>query len=85
MSSLSDGLTQECFEKLCGTRKTYPDSADIWELRLRWKEEREHLENMIFSGEFRFGIRTRVTLSSGRKTEITDARDALAESGPGLA
>jgi RNA-directed DNA polymerase len=79
MTAVSGRLFKESYVRLCESRKHYPDTADIWELRRRGKDGCGRLMRDFADGKFRFGIRAWVMLPDGRETEITDARDALAE------
>ncbi len=69
---------ENSFGQICRNRRCYPDNADIWELRWKWKEEYERLSREFVRGKSRFGIRTWINLPGDRDAEITGARDAVA-------
>src|SRR5215475_9562059 len=40
---VSDAVLDAAYDWLCLRRQEYPDHADVWDFRRRWKQEKERL------------------------------------------
>ena len=74
---VADEVLDCAYRWLCERRKFYPDDADIWTFRHSWPEERERLRQELIAGIYRFGLLSRVQLTSGETIDLWSARDAL--------
>src|SRR5271169_5872114 len=74
---ISDRVLDSAFAWLCGARRDYPASADIWNFRRHWHTERPRLKTELAAGQFRFGLLDRITKPDGSEIELWSARDAL--------
>ena len=73
----SDTTLDAAFEWLCKRRKNYPASADIWDFRCNWLQEKALIRSDLLSGEYRYGLMGRVELADGEEIDLWSARDAL--------
>jgi RNA-directed DNA polymerase len=74
---LSDDLLDGAYAWLCRARRDYPPSADIWNFRRNWADEKRRLKADLASGQFRFGLLDRICKPDGSEIEIWTARDVL--------
>jgi hypothetical protein len=73
----SDVVLDEAFEWLCIRRKEYPDRADVWDFRRNWAPEKARLRADLLSGDYRFGLLTRIDTADGEVIDLWAARDAV--------
>lgn len=77
----SDDVLNRAYAWLCKRRRDYPPSADIWDLRRGWSNEKERLRNELVEARYQVSLLTRVTLRHIKHDEeVVDlwaSRDAL--------
>ena len=73
----SEAVLEEAFAWLCRQRKSWPDSADIWNLRRHWPAEKAHLQRELRAGTYQIGLLTRTSLATGEEVDLWSARDAV--------
>ena len=74
---ISDDVLDAAYAWVCRARRDYPPSADIWDFRHSWTNEKRRLKAELASGQFRFGLLDRICKSDGSEIELWAARDAL--------
>jgi RNA-directed DNA polymerase len=74
---LSDDVLDSAYEWLCHVRHDYPASADIWNFRRNWQNERNRIKAEIAADRFRFGLLDRIVTPDGSEIDLWAARDAL--------
>ena len=74
---LSDDVLNAAYEWLCRARRDYPASADIWNFRHNWQNERNRIRAEIAADRFRFGLLDRIIKPDGSEIDLWAARDAL--------
>lgn len=67
-------LLDMAWEWLCRARKNAPPSADIWDLRLHWPEQRGRLITQLKAGRYRLSA---MWVVGKKKQAMWTARDAL--------
>jgi hypothetical protein len=72
-----DDVLDAAYEWLCHRRRDYPAHADIWNFRRRWPQQRQHLQERLRQGRYRFSVLARVTTSKGDNIHLWSASDAL--------
>ena len=70
-------VLDSAYEWLYKRRENYPDNAEIWSFRFRWKEEKEKIRADLRAGRYRFSLLKRVTVKSGEAVDLWSSRDAL--------
>ncbi len=73
----SDRTLDAAFTWLCKRRKNYPASADVWDFRRDWPEEKARIRSDLLAGRYRFALLSRVELAAGEDIDLWSARDAL--------
>jgi hypothetical protein len=74
---LSDDVLDAAYAWLCRARRDYPASADIWNFRRNWVNERNLIKQEIAADRFRFGLLERIVKPDGKEIDLWGARDAL--------
>jgi hypothetical protein len=74
---LSDKVLNSAYEWLCRAWRDYPASADIWNFRRNWANERNLIKQEIAADRFRFGVLDRIIKPDGSEIDLWTARDAL--------
>jgi hypothetical protein len=74
---LSDDVVNSAYEWLCHALRDYPASADIWNFRRNWTNEKNLIRQEIAAGRFRFGLLDRIVKPDGSEIDLWAARDAL--------
>lgn len=74
---IADDTLEKAYAWLCHRRKDYPDSADIWIFRKHWLEEKLTIQQSIASGQYQFGLLSRVNLKEQGDVDLWSAKDAL--------
>ncbi|RDL15163.1 reverse transcriptase domain-containing protein [Serratia fonticola] len=67
-------LLDMAWEWLCSARKNAPPSADIWDLRLHWPQQRGRLLTQLKAGRYRLSA---MLVVGKKKQAMWTARDAL--------
>src|ERR1700674_2427857 len=74
---ISDDVLDAAYAWLCSARRDYPPSADIWNFRRGWENERILIKQELAAGRFRFGVLDRIIKPDGSEIDLWAARDAL--------
>jgi hypothetical protein len=74
---LCDEVLNAAYEWLCHARRDHPPSADIWNLRRNWQDEKTALKRELAADRFRFGVQDRIVKPDGSEIDLWSARDAL--------
>jgi RNA-directed DNA polymerase len=72
--SNDEQLLDMAWEWLCRARKNAPPSADIWDLRLHWPQQRDGLLTQLKAGRYRLSA---MWVVGKKKQAMWTARDAL--------
>jgi hypothetical protein len=72
-----DDVLDLAYAWLCGARREFPDSSDIWNFRRNWPDEKAMIRRELLAGRFRFGLLDRVVRADGSEIDLWRARDAL--------
>jgi len=73
----SEAVREEAYAWLCRQRKSWPDSADVWDFRRLWITEKARLQRELNNGTYQIGLLSRTTLPNGEEVDLWSARDAL--------
>src|SRR5437879_1908925 len=73
----SDHVLDTAYEWLCRRRRDYSPNADVWAFRRDWLREKEQIKADLLSGNYRFSLLSRITLTDDEDTDLWSARDAL--------
>lgn len=66
----SDTTLDTAFAWLCKRRQNYPASADVWDFRRNWRQEKARIRSDLLSGDYRFGLLSRVKLADGEEVDL---------------
>lgn len=61
------------FAWFCKRRRDYPSSADVWDFRHRWPQEKQRIRADSGAGRYRFGLLDRVVLTDGEEIDVWSA------------
>ena len=70
-------LFSDAYQWLCRSRKSHPPDSDIWSFKRTWKNQSENIMESFMSGNYRFDVQAKITLSSGETIALWSSQDAL--------
>ncbi|UZM16236.1 reverse transcriptase/maturase family protein [Pseudomonas kielensis] len=74
----SDANIDAAYRWLCYQRRNYHHNDDVWGLRHRWTEEKNHLQQLLRTGRYTLGpLNVRRSTYGGDDSLLWDAIDAL--------
>jgi RNA-directed DNA polymerase len=73
----SDAVLERAYEWLCRRRRHFPDNAEVWAFRHRWRAEKARLQTELVAGAYRCEPLYRSTLQDGSEIDVWRARDQL--------
>jgi RNA-directed DNA polymerase len=59
------------------SRKHYPPSSDIWDIRRCWHERKGSITHLFVAGSYRFDVQKKISLSTGETMALWPSPDAL--------
>ena len=77
IETLCGEALETAYAWLCQARRDTGPNADVWDLRRNWERERAVIRADLASGQYRFGLLSRIEKDDDSEIEIWSARDAL--------
>jgi len=81
LNSISFITIKDAFSRaytwLKASRRHYPPSSDIWDLRREWDARSEGVVRMFLPGSYRLDVQKKIKLSNGETIALWPSRAAL--------
>ncbi len=73
---ITNNILQKAYEHVVLRRKNYSSNADIWDLRMNWKLEKERIKYKILNGNYRFNVVKEINIDN-EIIQLWSAADAI--------